>query len=251
MVCTVSYDEYGGSEPRTFKNVYKFQVTNPLAMKNTKITPFKDGFFVQYELYNLLDSLIYVESVKFENPLAYDLIDHSTHNKGPEYEHPLLKGESRRFLYQLKSKDPFGKIPLVFGKVLINWRISINQTGQMISSIQHKGLTKPEIEIVVQENQDLNVETEKPFKLSCIVYNRTGQKVDLVLNCDHEKMYPLCFNGISTKKLGNLESNSSLDVNLELFSMETGIQSISGVSIKDTITGKSFTPQNLCSVLVK
>lgn len=199
LVCTVTYEESGTTEPRNLKNVYKFQVTNPLSMKNTKISPFKDGFFIQYELQNLLDMQIYVESVKFENHLTYDLIDHSMHNKGPDYEHPLLKNETRRFLYQLKSKDPMGKVPLVFGKVIINWRISINQTGQMISSIQHKGISKPEIEIVVKENQNFQIECEKPFKLACVVYNRTGSKVDLVLTCDSEKMYPVCFNGISTK----------------------------------------------------
>jgi len=222
-------------------------------MKNQKISIFKDKLFVHYELQNLLEGPIYIENVKFENHLSYDLIDYSTHNTGPEYEHSLLKNETRRFLYQLKPKDPFGKVPNIIGKVLINWRSSINQTGQMGSSIQHKPTPKPEIEIIVKEDQKLNIQSEKPFNILCSVYNRTNTKVDLILIGDPDKMFPICMNGITTKKFGTLEPNSSLDVSVELFCVGIGIQSFgNGLTLKDTISLKIFNPpNNLCNVLVE
>lgn len=253
LACAVTYtiEENGVSETKTLKNVYKFLVSNAVVIKNIKITPVKSLAYLSFDLFNMVDGSLFIESVKFDSHISFDVVDHSCHNKGEDYDHPFAKGEARRYLFELKPKDVLVKGPQTLGKVVISWRSSVNQSGQVVSAIQQKPVAKPEVEMEFVSTEH-RVACEKPFAVKCIVHNRTAQKLDLIVTLDTDKLFPLCIHGSSIKKVGLVEANSSKEVLLDLWAMGIGLHKIgNGIYLKDIATNRVYSCQNLGSVLIK
>src|SRR5690606_22961896 len=159
LICSVNYsiEEENKLESRSFRKIFKFPVNNPLSMKGVKMYTFQERVFVHLELQNLMDGPLYVESVKLDPSVAYKLVDHSTHNTGPSYHHPMLKGESRRFLYELEPKNHRQSIKGVtaLGKIALSWKGIMGESGTLVTNtIQHKGIVKQEIEAIVSGIQE-------------------------------------------------------------------------------------------------
>jgi hypothetical protein len=138
----------------------------------------KNDICLQVELSNLMDYPIYVENLKFYPGTTYEVIDHSMHNTGPEYEHLMLSKEVRRYLFQILSKE---KISHVLGKIGMNWKTTMGENGELQTpSISYKSLPKPDVEISFLESVE-DVYIEKSFQIICRIFNRTKSKVDLTI----------------------------------------------------------------------
>src|SRR5690606_2262018 len=152
-----------------------------------------------FELHNLMDGPLYVESVKLDPSVAYKLVDHSTHNTGPSYHHPMLKGESRRFLYELEPKNHRQSIKGVtaLGKIALSWKGIMGESGTLVTNtIRYEGIVKQEIEAIVSGIQE-KIIAGKSVELILTVFNRSPKNVNLVLSFNHERMFPIGMNGQS------------------------------------------------------
>jgi hypothetical protein len=64
-------------------------------------------------------------------------------------------------------------------------------------------------------------------------------------------MFPLCVDGPSSQVIGPLEMNQSKQVQIPLFALATGLHSFGvGMSIKDTVNGKSYPLGNLSQIMI-
>jgi hypothetical protein len=253
LACTVTYtiEENGIPDNKTLKNVYKFVVTNAVVLKNIKIVGQKSTSYLNFDLINQVDGPLYIESVKFDSHISFDCTDLSTHNSGPDYDHPLLKAESRRFLFELKPKDQLTKPPQLLGKVIISWRSSLNQSGQVVTAVQQKTFPKAEVELEMIGGKE-KIFAETKFVVRWMVHNRTQTNLNLVMLMDPEKLFPLCVHGVSTKKIGIVAGNTTFEFDVDMFAMGVGVQKIgTGIYLKDVTSGRVWSCLNLGSVYVE
>lgn len=212
-------------------------------MRTVKVYTFQESIFIHLELQNLMDQPLFVESVKLDPTFGYTLMDHSTHNSGPSYQYLMMKNEVRRLLYQMipkeksKSVTPVAnKQPMTsaLGKIELSWKTAMGESGQLVTNqINHKGLSKPEIEFEVLGQKKEYLFVEEPFEIACKVWNRTAQEIDLQLQFNHERMFPLALHGRSFYNIGKIESGGSKAFTIVLFALQPGIQVFgNGVVIK-------------------
>jgi len=241
-------------EFRLLKKEFSLQVKLPISIKNIKchflITPHPSpSIFVTFDIQNLQENSLYLDSVKFDgNSFLYQIIDRSTNNTGPEYDHPMLPQESRRFLYELIPLDISKDTPKDLGKVNITWKTSMGDQGSWTSSMVSHNFSKElpllsaiknskDLGLIVSEVSPLKNGT--PFFIKTQITNKTHAKMDLIVAFDVKVMYPITVNGPSTKKIGLLEAGEKKEVSLEFFTLSNGLLQLgNGIVFKDTLTGK-------------
>lgn len=252
--------------PRQMKNftkMFPFTVLNPLGMNAVKVFTLQEHVFVHLELQNLTHGPLYVDVVKLDPGFTYDLISHCTHNSaGKPYEHPMIKGEIRKFLYELIPKNiavdnkvrNSANSPLTsLGKIEFQWKGPSGEGGILITSpIQHRAVVKQEIELVLKKSEESRaIQAEKPFKLTCTVYNRSSRKVNLMIRFDPARMFPVLVDGKSVQSIGTFEPFAMKQVEISLFAMQTGVHNVGpGILLVDETTGFSTIPTSLCQIFV-
>ena len=139
----------------------------------------KNDICLQVELKNLMEYPIFIENLNFNPGTTYDVIDHSIHNTGNDFNHLILSKEVKRFLFQILSKE---KVSHVLGKIGMNWKTTMGESGELqTASISYKSLPKPEIEMIYLETIDNEIFIEKSFQIMCRIFNRSKSKVDLTI----------------------------------------------------------------------
>lgn len=248
---------------KTFTKMFPFNVLNPLGMNAVKVFTLQEHVFVHLELQNLTHGPLYVDVVKLDPGFTYDLISHCTHNNtGKPYEHPMLKGEMRKFLYELIPKNVavdnkirnLANNPLTsLGKIELQWKGASGEGGILITSpIQHRAVVKQEIELVLKNNGDSGlVHAEKSFKILCQVHNRSSKQVNLQIRFDPTRMFPVAVDGKSTQVIGVVEPFTMKQVDISLFALQTGIHNVGpGIILVDVSTNLSTAPTSLCQIYV-
>ena len=266
LVCNVSYYDPEEGRLRSFRKLFPFKVYNPLGMK-VKVYTFGTHIFVQLDLQNLTQApSLFVDLVKFDPNFGLDLVDHSTHNTGDRfYEYPLLRGESKRLLFELIPNLKHSKTATALGKISLQWKNTMGECGMLITnSIQHKGVSKQDLEAAITgftntvPEDDLitgkkpnnsefytnqKFELHKPFYAICEVSNYSKENMDLSLHLEPDKLYPLGIHGSSMQNIGELEPTKVKTIYIPLFPLQRGVHSVAGkgILLKDKKTGKVVT----------
>eukprot|EP01006_Ploeotia_vitrea_P050681 TRINITY_DN67484_c3_g5_i1.p1 TRINITY_DN67484_c3_g5~~TRINITY_DN67484_c3_g5_i1.p1 ORF type:complete len:576 (-),score=52.48 TRINITY_DN67484_c3_g5_i1:129-1856(-) len=260
LICTVTYFDDYSQENKTFRKIFKFQVSHPLAIKSVKIytlktTHLQEHIFVVLDLQNKTAIPLFVESVRLDPCQTFGLIDHSVDDESAL--EPTNPDEIRRYLFELVPKtleSTVGGHRNALGQVEIKWRTNLGECGNLVTNmIEHRAGEKADLEILVTDAPDV-ILIEESFTVNIIIQNVSDNEVDLAIFLHVEKMYPLCFNGPSYFKVGKIKPKGSLTVPLTLFALSTGLQNLAGIELRDLRTEKTYphdlkTP--LCSVLVK
>ncbi|KAL9653158.1 hypothetical protein ABK040_006374 [Willaertia magna] len=269
LVCNVLYYDPEEGRMRSFRKLFPFKVYNPLGMK-VKVYTLASHIFVQLDLQNLTHSpSLFVDQIKFDPNYGFDLIDHSTHNSSVNFaDHPMMRGETRRLLFELVPNLKNSKTINTLGKISLQWKNTLGECGMLVTNaIQHKGITKQELEAYIvgfndklpvdhfndllqtqndakqYVNPNANFSLHQPFYAICEIINYGKEKMNLSLQLEPERLYPIGVLGSSIQIIGEVEPLKPKIVFIHLFPLKSGIHSLigKGILVKDTISSKTYT----------
>ncbi|KAI8062722.1 hypothetical protein BC940DRAFT_308223 [Gongronella butleri] len=269
LVCSVQYVTPDG-KTRHFRKFYKFQVSNPLAVK-TKLNNLPDGrVFMEAQVQNVSVAPMFLERMKFEASEYFDFEDMNTTNQhggqlvfGDAVIHPQ---DVRQYLYLLKpriaERGMVARTTNALGKLDIVWRTSMGDLGRLqTSQLTRKAPILEQVEvqpvdatIYLKNGQTTSadqIQLEQPFQLKLRVFNHSAQAMHLVLSADKLKMGPVLLSGRCSQDLDTVAANQSKDTTLEFFPLAPGLQRIGGLKVVDTVSGYTKEVDHLCDVFVQ
>ena len=90
----------------------------------------------------------------------------------------------------------------------------------------------------------------KCFKITCCIFNNSERTLDLELNLENVNKPRILWTGSVSRKLGLVEPSGTMDVILEAVPQDTGLQSISGIRITDSLLMRKYQFDDICHVYV-
>ncbi|KAI8333215.1 hypothetical protein BD560DRAFT_360566 [Blakeslea trispora] len=273
LVCSVHYIAPDGKK-RHFRKFYKFQVSNPLAVK-TKLNNMIDGrVFLEAQLQNVSAGPMFLERMKFE-PSEYFTFEDMNGVVGCEKEetvfgdHFIHPQDVRQYLYMLSpldaQNDRISRTTNALGKLDIVWRSYMGDLGRLqTSQLTRKAPMLEEIEIKPfwvsskldeqekeeSEEKEVHVVLETPFKLGVRVKNHSSDNMKLVLNTIKTKMGSVLLSGLSSRQLGELGPGQSTETQIEFFPLTPGLQRVGGLRVTDLLSGYTKDIDHLCDIFV-
>lgn len=265
LVCSVQYVVDG--RRRHFRKFYKFQVSNPLAVK-TKVNNMIDGrVFLEAQLQNVSAGPMFLERMKFEpsEHFVYQDLNHIISSADKEESSRSVFGSSfihpqdvRQYLYMLSPRDPqndkIARTTNALGKLDIVWRSAMGDLGRLqTSQLTRKAPLLDEVEVLPfwLDKGPAQVYLETPFMLGIRVRNHSNQNMKLVLSAVKTKMGSVLLSGLGSKNLGEVAANQSIETQLEFFPLTPGLQRVGGLRVVDLLTGYTKDIDHLCDMFVK
>ncbi|KAI7868581.1 hypothetical protein BDF14DRAFT_1791807 [Spinellus fusiger] len=267
LVCSIAYTMPDGKKRHTRK-FYKFQVSNPLAVK-TKINNRMDGtVFLETQLQNVSAGPMHLERMRFEPSDHFDFndlnqryngrgeIEPSVSVFGDAFIHPQ---DIRQYLYLLtprKANDRMARTTNALGKLDIVWRSAMGDIGRLqTSQLTRKAPVLEDLEVQpfwknMLEESSARVYLETPFQLGLRIRNHSGQSMKLVVSAVKTKMGSVLLSGLSSRQLGDLAPGQSTETQIEFFPLTPGLQRVTGLRVMDLLTGYMKDVDHLCDVFV-
>jgi hypothetical protein len=262
LVCSVQYNAPDGRK-RHFRKFYKFQVSNPLAVK-TKLNNMIDGrVFLEAQLQNVSAGLMFLERMKFE-PSEHFQFQDLNQVVSKEQESSTVFGDSfihpqdvRQYLYMLSPKntqnDRISRTTNALGKLDIVWRSYMGDLGRLqTSQLTRKAPMLEDLEVQpfwVQEGP-VRILLETPFKLGIRIKNHSSENMKLVLSAVKTKMGSVLLSGLSSKQLGEVPANQSTETQIEFFPLTPGLQRVGGLRVLDLLSGYTKDIDHVCDIFV-
>jgi hypothetical protein len=275
LVCSVHYiSTADNSRKRHFRKFYKFQVSNPLAVK-TKLNNMIDGrVFLEAQLQNVSAGPMFLERMKFEpsehfifqdlNQVIAASEEAAAEEKktqttvfGDSFIHPQ---DVRQYLYMLSPKntenDRISRTTNALGKLDIVWRSYMGDLGRLqTSQLTRKAPMLEDLEVQPfwpgNQDQPVKVVLETPFKLGIRIRNHSGENMKLVLTAIKTKMGSVLLSGLSSRQLGEVAANgATVETQIEFFPLTSGLQRVGGLRVMDLLSGYTKDIDHVCDIFV-
>ncbi|CEP14942.1 hypothetical protein [Parasitella parasitica] len=261
LVCSVHYTAPDGRR-RHFRKFYKFQVSNPLAVK-TKLNNMIDGrVFLEAQLQNVSAGPMFLERMRFEpsehfqfedlNQCVKDNDDSSIF--GDSFIHPQ---DVRQYLYMLSPRnaenDRISRTTNALGKLDIVWRSYMGDLGRLqTSQLTRKAPILEDLEVQPFWVADgpVQITLERPFRLGIRVRNHSNDNMKLVLSSIKTKMGSVLLSGLGSKQLGEVRPNQSAETHIEFFPLTPGLQRVGGLRVMDLLSGYTKDIDQICDIFV-
>lgn len=263
LVCSVQYND-GGGRRRHFRKFYKFQVSNPLAVK-TKLNNMIDGrVFLEAQLQNVSEGPMFLERMKFEPSEHFQFEDLNQMITATDEEKATVFGnhfihpkDTRQYLYMLSPKDAnndrISRTTNALGKLDIVWRTNMGDLGRLqTSQLTRKApmLEDLEVQPFWLSEGPVKVVLEHPFKLGIRIKNHANANMKLVLSAVKTKMGSVLLSGLSSRQLGEVGANQSTETHIEFFPLTPGLQRVGGLRVMDLLSGYTKDIDHICDVFV-
>eukprot|EP01132_Coremiostelium_polycephalum_P004912 gene4912-6123_t len=231
LVCEVNYTTPEG-EHKKFRKFFKFKVMNPLVLK-TRIHSLPNIIFLEACLENATQGSLFIESIKFEPLDLFESHDISFESSIFSSDVVFLKkGNSRNYLFKIIPKNPNDldtKNSTGLGKLDITWRSYLGEIGRLKTALIQRKVNLEEIECILTNIP--KVELEKPFLVTAKILNKTNRILFPVFVLVRNKMDGIMING-HLPKIGSLQPNTSINIDIEMFPLKPGMQQIVGLAVK-------------------
>jgi hypothetical protein len=261
LVCSVHYNAPDGKK-RHFRKFYKFQVSNPLAVK-TKLNNMIDGrVFLEAQLQNVSAGLMFLERMKFEPSEHFQFQDLnqvvSKQEDATVFGNNIIHPQDvRQYLYMLSPKniqnDRISRTTNALGKLDIVWRSYMGDLGRLqTSQLTRKAPMLEDLEVQpfwIQEGP-VRIVLETPFKLGIRIKNHSSENMKLVLSAIKTKMGSVLLSGLSSKQLGEVPANQSTETQIEFFPLTPGLQRVGGLRVMDLLSGYTKDIDHVCDIFV-
>lgn len=258
LVCEVTYmSNY--NTLASFRKFFKFEVMKPLDVKTKFYNADSDDVYLEAQVQNITSGAIVLEQVSLESSQQFSVKSLNEVSDGVSVFgdvtllHPQ---ESCQYLYCLTPKENISKeIKLLaaaknIGKLDIVWRSNLGEKGRLQTS-QLQRMTPDYGDIrVTFEKLPSKVCVDEPFSFKCKIVNASERTLDLILKLRALQDSSLLWCGISNKQLGPLEPGNSICVNLTALPINTGLHSITGVSLMDLFLKRTYDYDDLASIYV-
>ncbi len=236
----------------SFKKFYKFNVSKPFEIQPR--FPFIEHkhdlntVLFEAQIQNVTNSHLFMEKVELQSSndnLTIEEMQQHLASKGEETrvslsynKFALIKpSEVKQYLFKVTfkniEKEPR---PLVVGKLDINWRNSLGETGHLqthpLSQAEVLSINQKEIQIVISgipEKCFLNEE----LSFKCSLTNTSDRELELAMRLDNNKLNGYAWNCQLAYKVGKIGPKQTVEYELSLVPFASGFLSISGISITD------------------
>ncbi|KAJ2949010.1 hypothetical protein O0L34_g5950 [Tuta absoluta] len=256
LVCEVTYmSNY--NTLASFRKFFKFEVMKPLDVKTKFYNAESDDVYLEAQVQNITSGPITLEQVSLESSQQFTVksLNEIDDNISVFGDVTLLQPqESCQYLYCLTPKENVSQeIKLLaaaknIGKLDIVWRSNLGEKGRLQTS-QLQRMTPDYGDIrLTYERLPNKVPVDEPFDFKCKIVNATERTLDLILKLRSLQDSSLLWCGISNRKLGPLEPGKSVYVNLTAMPINTGLHSITGVSLVDLFLKRTYDYDDLASV---
>ncbi|KAL9552365.1 hypothetical protein PS6_004508 [Mucor atramentarius] len=262
LVCSVHYSAPDGRK-RHFRKFYKFQVSNPLAVK-TKLNNMIDGrVFLEAQLQNVSAGPMFLERMKFE-PSEHFQFEDLNQCVSKEQEASSVFGDSfihpqdvRQYLYMLSPRnsdnDRISRTTNALGKLDIVWRSYMGDLGRLqTSQLTRKAPMLEDLEVQpfwISEGP-VQIILEQPFKLGIRIKNHSNDNMKLVLSSIKTKMGSVLLSGLSSRQVGEVGPNQSTETQIEFFPLTPGLQRVGGLRVMDLLSGYTKDIDHICDIFV-
>ncbi|KAL9544021.1 hypothetical protein MBANPS3_007838 [Mucor bainieri] len=262
LVCSVHYNAPDGRK-RHFRKFYKFQVSNPLAVK-TKLNNMIDGrVFLEAQLQNVSAGPMFLERMKFEPSEHFQFEDLNQRvvvapkGEAEEEEKDASVFDVRQYLYMLSPRnadnDRISRTTNALGKLDIVWRSYMGDLGRLqTSQLTRKAPMLEDLEVQpfwISEGP-VQITLEQPFKLGIRVKNHSSDNMKLVLSSIKTKMGSVLLSGLSSRQLGEVGPAQSTDTQIEFFPLTPGLQRVGGLRVMDLLSGYTKDIDHICDIFV-
>ncbi|XP_045497939.1 trafficking protein particle complex subunit 13 [Colias croceus] len=258
LVCEVTYmSNY--NTLASFRKFFKFEVLKPLDVKTKFYNAESDEVFLEAQVQNITSGPIILEQVSLDSSqqFAVKSLNETSDGKSVFGEVTLLHPqESCQYLYCLSPKPNIASdIKLIaaaknIGKLDIVWRSNLGEKGRLQTS-QLQRMTPEYGDIrVTYENLPSQIPIDEPFNFKCKIVNASERTLDLILKLRSHQDSSLIWCGISNRKLGPLEPGNITFINLTALPINTGLHSITGISLMDLFLKRTYDYDDMASVYV-
>jgi len=219
----------------------------------TKAYNLKNDIYLEAQIQNIMPIPMFLHSVTLQAAAFYnatDLNDFKSADGKDDGAPKSIFGEltylnpqdSRQYLYRLSPKDANDaaiRTNMQIGKLDVSWRTNLGEQGRLQTSpLSRKPPPPRDIEVTVIA-APAEVRCGQGFTMSLRVKNWTAATMELSLLEEQVKAEPILLDGLSSVNLGALEAGAATDLSLDLIAVSTGVHFVSGVSLRDKVTGKT------------
>ncbi|XP_065206619.1 trafficking protein particle complex subunit 13 [Planococcus citri] len=252
LVCEVTY-----LNRLSFRKFFKFQVLKPLDVKTKFYTAESDDVYLEAQIQNITNGPICLEKVTLEATDYFKVSDlNKIESKCSVFGNVNVvdKDASRQYLYCLSPQQDSISISKVKSEAIsvgildIVWRSNLGERGHLqTSTLQTMRTDRGDIRLSLSELPNI-VFLEKPFKFVCKISNISDREINLSMSLEEMKNLVWC--GTSGKLLDTILPFQCTEIQLNLIPLDIGLQEISGIRLKDTVSQQSYKFDNLAEVFV-
>ncbi|GIX87599.1 trafficking protein particle complex subunit 13 [Caerostris extrusa] len=264
LACTVNYTTMS-NEKLHFRKFFKFQVSKPLDVKtkfyNAEVEQ-SDEVYLEAPLQNITIAPMCLEKVALEPSANFTSRQLNTveTEKGIQpifgEVNCLNPQDSWQYLFCLTPKPGTQRYSKLvknissIGKLDIVWRTSMGERGRLqTSQLERMTPGYGEIRLIITEIPSI-VTLEKPFPVSMKIINACDRALDLLFTLRNSFSNGILWHGISGQKFNNIEKGSFVSVSLEAIPVKPGLQSVSGLVVKELFLKRVYNFNDVTQVFV-
>lgn len=268
--CTVAYrtPSASGSERKTLKKNFKFQVLKPLEV-NSRTYPMDGDIYLEALIQNITTAPVFLQRVALQPNKAFIAVDLNLTDEvapgagsdGKVVEETtfgvnsyLEPQNTRQYLYRLEPVDNSANSQAAtdVGRLDIVWRTNLGEMGRLrtnpLPGRKSTALEEVGTRVIACPNEVL---CGAHFRVSFEAINRSAALMEIGLFEDASKVGNIVMKGAMQRVIGTLQPNESMMVHLDLIALSSGLQRISGIGLFDKIANKMHLLTALAPIFVR
>lgn len=260
LVCDVTYAAQQ-NDKMNFRKFFKFQVMKPLDVKTKFYNAESDEVFLEAQVQNITVGNINLDRVSLEPSSVFSV--GALRAAGGEEDEAgvftsgtaLQSQDCWQYLYCLTPRpemvtDKALSTLTNIGKLDIVWRTALCDKGRLqTSQLQRQPPSSGDIKVAVIAAPALAL-LYQPIQVHVRITNNCERTVELEQCCAEDEAGRVVWVGTTNANLGLLEPGGSIKVCLEVVLQGTGLVTLSGLKLTDSLLNRSYPVPDLGQVFV-
>ncbi|XP_040568914.1 trafficking protein particle complex subunit 13 [Lepeophtheirus salmonis] len=254
LVCEVFYSssKSGTNEKSSFRKFFKFEVKKPLDVQANFHSSDDNEVFVEATIQNATTGCLYLEKVVFEPSNHFNvsslnsIVGLDEDNSVFGTVNCLQANDSRQYIFCLtpksnsKSDHKLLKSIIAVGKIDVIWRTNLGERGRIkTSQLQRSPPVMNDIHFYIDSCPSV-VMLYQAFNFTAKIYNNSERTLELDASSVDKDKSRMMWIGTTSQKLGLLQPDGCMDLNLSVVPLDTGLQVISGIRITDNLLKRTY-----------
>jgi len=271
LVCEVTYCNAAGDK-LNFRKFFKFQVMKPLDVKTKFYNAESDEVYLEAQVQNITQATITMDRVTLEPSSSFTVTavtpsapsttsDSQTSDVGLVARGLCLQsGDSWQYLFCLRPRPEHNnknlKLVTNIGKLDIVWRTGLCDRGRLqTSQLQRLPPNSGDIRLSFLQSPSFAL-INTPIPLSMRFDNTSDRTVELDLDLSDKigdgDLVNRCqsWSGLVKTSLGLVEPGGSTEVTAEVVFHRSGLQTLQGITCRDSLLKRSYSFNDQCQVFV-
>jgi len=259
LVCDVTYAAHQ-NDKMNFRKFFKFQVMKPLDVKTKFYNAESDEVFLEAQVQNITVGNINLDRVSLEPSSVFSVRALKTGGEDNEAGvftsgTALQSQDCWQYLFCLTPRpemvtDKALSTLTNIGKLDIVWRTALCDKGRLqTSQLQRQPPSSGDIKVAVIAAPALAL-LYQPIQVHVRITNNCDRTVELEQSCEEDEARRVVWVGTTNANLGLLEPGGSIKVRLEVVLQGTGLVTLSGLKLMDSLLSRIYPVPDLGQVYV-